>query len=154
MRAPFDPQPAASPARLAGLLVSAAASMNETPVPAGAGRLAPAGTPITNGRLAVGRLRHWLPADGRLVVLVGFATACWLGPPDAKPPDLGRHVYRSTTAVDGRGRVLIDRRSRAWLATADPASFQAIALPLAGDGGGLLVVPVEDYARRIEAVLP
>ena len=133
--------------------MSAAASMNETPA-AGRTALAPAGTPIANGRLAVGRLRHWLPPDGRLVVLVGFATACWLGPPDAKPPNLGRHVYRSTTSVDGRGRVLIDRRSRAWLATADPASFQAVALPLAGEGGGLLVVPVEDYARRIGAVLP
>ena len=132
--------------------MSVAASMNETPVPGGPG-LAPVGMPVTNGRVAVGRLRHWLPLDGSLVVLVGFATACWLGSPEAQPPDLGRHVYRSTAAVDGRGRVLIDRRSRAWLATADPASFQAIALPLGGPGG-LLVVPVEDYARRIEAVTP
>src|SRR5262245_21241042 len=73
MRAPFDPRPAASasPVRLAELLVSAAATLSST-APSGAAGLAPAGMPVRQGRLHLGRVRHWLPADGGLVVLAGF----------------------------------------------------------------------------------
>jgi hypothetical protein len=154
MRAPSDPQPADSPVRLAELLVSAAATLATPPgVPGGAG-LAPAGMPVRQGRLHLGRVRRWLPPDGEVVVLAGFGTACWLGSPDVAPPDLGRHVHRSLAVIDTRNRVVLGRRARAWLAVADPAAFEAVTLPLGWDGEGLLVVPVEDYARRLEVVTP
>jgi hypothetical protein len=153
MRAPFDPQPALSPVHLAELLVSAAATL-ATPAVPGATGLAPAGMPVRQGRLHLGRVRHWLPPDGSVVVLAGFGTACWLGSPDLAPPDLGRHVHRSLATIDTRNRVVLGRRTRAWLAVADPASFEAVTLPLGWDCEGLLVVPVEDYARRLEAVTP
>jgi len=132
--------------------VSAAATIVSAPAPDASG-LVPAGMPVRQGRLHLGRIRHWLPLDGPVVVVAGFGTAAWLGAPGDQPPDLGRHVYRSTATVDRRGRVVLDRRSRAWLAVDDPASFEAVAMPMARPAG-VVVVPVEDYARRIEAVTP
>jgi hypothetical protein len=110
--------------------------------------------PVRNGRLHLARLREWLPAGDQVVVVTGFASACWLGGPGVQPPGLGDHLYRSVTSVDRRGRVVLDRRSRAWLAVTDPARFEAVALPVMWDCGGVLVVPVEDYGRRFEAVTP
>jgi hypothetical protein len=147
---PPSPPSSVPPARLAELLVSAAATISEAADPS-VGGLAPAGMPVRNGRLHLARVRQWLPVDDRLVVVAGFGTACWLGAPGDRPPDLGRHVYRSTATVDVRGRVVLDRRSRAWLAVGDPASFEAVVMPLASPAG-LVVVPVEDYARRIDAL--
>jgi hypothetical protein len=129
------------------LLVSAAAS----PTPAGPA-LVPAGVPISDGRFSVGRLSRWLP-DGEVAVVTGFATACWLGSPTDAPPSLGRHVYRSFSTVSARNRLRIDHRSRAWLAVADASFFDAVPIPWT-DPLGLLLVPVEDYARRVEAVTP
>ena len=40
----------------------------------------------------------------------------------------------------------------AWLAVVDPESIEAVTLPLGWDCEGLLVVPVEDFSRRLEAV--
>ncbi len=131
--------------------MSAAATITEDPA-ARTVELAPVGAPVRQGRLHLARDRHWLPLDGSLAVVVGFGTACWLGSPEVQPPDLGRHVYRSTAMLDQRGRMVLDRRSRAWLAVADPGAFRAAILPLGWECLGLLVVPVEDYARRIEAV--
>lgn len=131
--------------------MSAAATLTEAPTPDSV--LAPAGMPVRNGRLHLARIRHWLPLDGELVVVTAFATGCWLGSAGDQPPDLGRHVYRSTAVVDTRGRVVLDRRSRAWLAVTNPALFQAVAMPLQRPAG-VVVVPIEDYARRIEAVTP
>lgn len=88
---PLSPMP---PARLAELLVSAAARITEPTRPAD---LAPARVPVRDGRLHLARDRHWLPIDGKLAVVVGFGTACWLGSPDVRPPNLGRHVYRSAS---------------------------------------------------------
>lgn len=68
-----------------------------------------------------------------------------------RPPDLGHHVYRSTTELDPRGRLVLDRRSRAWLAVTSPAEFPALAIPTS-EQGGLLIVPVQDDGRRLEAV--
>src|SRR5262245_3020379 len=122
------------PARFAELLVSAAATITEAPAPEIVA-LVPVGVPVLHGRLHLARIRHWLPVDGRVAVVAGFGTAAWLGSPDDQPPDLGRHVYRSTAVVDGRGRVILDRRSRAWLAVADIVSFQAVTMPLAKPEG-------------------
>ncbi len=41
---------------------------------------------------------------------------------------------------------------RAWLAVADPMRFEAFLMPC--PSGGVLVVPVEGFARRVEAVAP
>jgi hypothetical protein len=149
------PEPALSlpsATRLAELLVSAAATLDGTSKPGL--DLAPTGVPVRSGRVHVARVRHWLPLRGELAVVVGFGNACWLGSPELQPPDLGRQVYRSTARIDGRGRVVLDRRTRAWLAVENAASFQAVTLPLGWACEGLLVVPVEDYARRLEAVTP
>jgi hypothetical protein len=116
--------------------------------------LAPVGVPVRRGRLHLGRLRGWLPEGDRVAVVTGFATVCWLGAVGVEPPGLGRLVFRSVAGVDGRGRVVLDRRSRAWLAVPDPAGFEAVVVPVVWDCGGVLVVPVEGYARRIVAVTP
>lgn len=110
----------------------------------------PAGVPVHSGRLHVGRVRRWLPSEGPVEVAAGFATACWLGAPGEPCPDLGRLVHRSETAVDRRGRVVIGRQARAWLEVRDPAGFEVVVMAVAT--GGVLVVPVEGFARRFEAV--
>jgi hypothetical protein len=121
--------------------------------PLGAGGLVPAGSPVVSGRVHLGRLRSRLPVDGPVAVLVGFGSLVWLGDPgEVTPPDLGRMAYRSEVTVDRRGRVVLDRRARAWLAVEDPTSFEALVM--SAPAGGVLVVPVEDFGRRIEAVTP
>jgi len=110
----------------------------------------PLGLPVRAGRLHVGRVRRWLPSAGPVAVAAGFASACWLGSPETRAPDLGRLACRSVTTIDSRGRVTFDRQVRAWLAVTDPASFEVVAMPLAP--GGVLLVPIEDFARRFEAV--
>ena len=59
-------------------------------------------------------------------------------------------MWRTTAPFDARGRVVLDRRARAYLAVADPAAFDAVVL--APSGGGLLLVPVEGFDRRVEAL--
>jgi hypothetical protein len=137
-----------SAARLAELLVSAATELSDTTAAPSA--VALSGAPVRSGRLNLGRLRSRLPITGPVAVVVGFATACWLGAPSESPPELGRLVYRTDARVDGRGRVVLVRRARAWLGVGDPASFEAVTM--AASDGGVLVVPVEDFARRFEAV--
>lgn len=127
-----------------------AAEALDSPADGGAAAAAPLGVPVRAGRLHVARVRQWLPSDGPVAVVAGFASACWLGSPETKAPDLGRLAYRSLTAVDSRGRVVLDRQVRAWLAVADTASFEVAVMPL--QPTGVLVVPVEDFARRFEAV--
>lgn len=133
-------------ARLAELLMSAAAELSEAPRL----DLAPMGIPVRDGRLALGRLREIVPRGETLEVLAGFATACWIGPPGSRAPDLGRLAYRSRTGIDRRGRVMVDYRARAWLAVADANRFEVVAF--AAETGGILVMPVEDFARRWEVV--
>jgi hypothetical protein len=132
--------------RLAELLVNAAAQLSS---PSGAS-LVPAGVPIRRGRLHLGRLRSLLEGSESVVVAAGFASAVWLGPVGAPAPDLGRVAYRSDTRVDARGRVVLDGRVRSWLAVADPMAFDVVIIPAIE--GGLLVVPVEDFARRWEVI--
>ena len=115
----------------------------------GLGGLVPAGSPVVSGRVHLGRLRAELPAD-RLSVLVGFGTLVWLGDPEATSPELGRMVYRGEASVDQRGRVVLDRHARGWLAVADPGAFEALVM--AAPTGGVLVVPVEDFGRRVSEV--
>ncbi|MCW2749324.1 MAG: hypothetical protein JWR83_434 [Aeromicrobium sp.] len=86
----------------------------------------------------------------RVNVAVGFATACWIGATGIPAPDLGRLGYRSATDVDSRGRVVLDHRVRAWLGVDDPMSFDIVIAPAAD--GGLLIVPVDDFARRWQAI--
>jgi hypothetical protein len=102
-----------SPERLAELLVTAASQLTSTTSTRSA--LTPMGIPIRRGRLHLGRLRDLLEAGQPVAVTAGFGTAVWLGCP-AAAPDLGRLAYRTDTRVDGRGRVVLDLRVRAWLA--------------------------------------
>jgi hypothetical protein len=143
MSAP-DPVPSE---RLAELLVSAAAQLSS---PSARVALAPAGVPIRRGRLHLGRLRSLLDGAESVVVTVGFASAVWLGRVGSAAPDLGRLAYRSDTRVDSRGRVVLDARVRSWLAVGDPMAFDVVIVPAAE--GGLLVVPVDDFARRWEVI--
>lgn len=95
--------------------MSAAAELAEAPRP----DLTPTGIPVRDGRLTLGRLRELLARDETLEVVAGFATACWIGPPGAGAPDVGRLTYRSRTGIDQRGRVMLDYRVRARLSVAD-----------------------------------
>lgn len=146
MRAVEQP-PHSGRSQLAELLVSAAtelaASIPSTPT------LTLPGAPVRSGRLSLGRLRRFVPT-GTATVVVGFGTAAWVGDPAESSPDLGRLSYRGEVTVDPRGRVVLDRRARAWLGVEDPSRFDAVAL--AAGEGGVLVVPVEGFARRFEAV--
>ena len=133
---------------LAELLVSAATRLTENDP--GRAALAPMGLPIRRGRLHLGRLRPLLDPTQPVAVAAGFATAAWLGAQDMSAPHLGRLAYRSETRVDERGRVVLDLRIRAWLGIEDPMCFEVVAIPVAE--GGLLVVPIEDFARRWEVI--
>jgi len=62
-------------------------------------------------------------------------------------------AFRAETWVDGRGRVLLDRRLRSWLAVEDPMDFDVVVVPDVGDAG-LWVVPVEEFERRWKALSP
>ena len=119
--------------------------------PAGGG-LVPVGMPVVSGRVHLGRLRSHLPADGPIAVLVGFGSVVWLGAPDATAPDLGRIVYRTVVQADRRGRVVLDRQARAWLALPDPMIFEALVMP--APTAGVLVAPVDGFTRRVAAVTP
>jgi hypothetical protein len=138
------------PGQLAELLMSAAAQLAEPGSTRAA--LAPAGIPIRRGRLHLGRLRAMVNGAEPVAVLAGFSTACWLGPRHGTAPNLGRLAFRSEARVDARGRVVLDLRVRAWLGVADANAFDVVAVPAVE--GGLLVVPVEDFARRWEAISP
>ena len=112
--------------------------------------IVPLGIPVRSGRLYLGRLRELLPAHDPVEVVAGFETACWLGSVVGRVPDLGRLAYRGRTMVDRRGRVTLDRRVRVWLGTEDATSFEVVAV--SAPEGGILVVPVEDFARRWEVI--
>jgi len=94
--------------------------------------------------------REVLPRGETLEVGAGFSSACWIGPPGSRAPDLGRLTYRSRTGVDRRGRVMLDYRARTWLAVDDANRFEVVAFP--AEAGGILVMPVEDFARRWEVI--
>lgn len=132
---------AAPRAALAELLVTAAAELTAPlpPLPV------PDGRPVTHGRVALGRYRTLVAPDGTCTVAVAFATAVWLGPPGSSPPPLPGLIHRDTAAVDPRGRTVLSRAVRAYLAVTDPEAFDAV---VAGCGDGLLLVPREDFARR------
>jgi hypothetical protein len=129
--------------------MSAAAELGDAVV-RGPLALMPPGAPVSAGRVHVGRLRSRLPALGPVQVVVGFGSVCWLGGPDDRPPSLGRMVYRAEAGIDRRGRLVLDRRGRAWLAVADPGAFEAVVMP--APAGGVLVIPVEGFSGRLHAV--
>jgi hypothetical protein len=135
-------------AELAQLLMNAAANLSALD---GARRpLVPAGIPIRRGRLHLGRLRSFLEGTDTVAVSVGFASAAWVGPRTAPAPNLGRLGYRSETHVDERGRLVLDLRVRNWLGVANPLAFEVVVVP--ATPAGLLVIPVEDFAHRWEAL--
>ncbi len=117
--------------------------------PAGAG-LVPVGVPVVSGRVHLGRLRSHLPADGPIAMVVGFGSLAWLGGPNDTAPELGRMVYRTVVRADRRGRVVLDRQARAWLALPDPVTFEALVMP--APTAGVLVAPTDGFARRVAAV--
>jgi hypothetical protein len=117
------------------------------------GGLVPAGAPVISGRVHLGRLRSQLPVGGPHTLAVGFGTVAWLGGPEMSvPAGLGQMVYRREVTADRRGRLTLDRHARSWLAVADTMAFDALVM--AAPAGGLVVVPVEDFARRVKAVTP
>ena len=61
-------------------------------------------------------------------------------------------VSRGETTIDGRGRAVLDRRTRAWLAVKDPTRFEVMLMPVGS--GGVLVIPIEDFTRRWAEVNP
>jgi hypothetical protein len=61
-------------------------------------------------------------------------------------------AYRGEARLDRRGRAVLDRRARAWLGVADPSAFEVVVMPVAT--GGVLVVPVEGFSRRLAGVTP
>jgi hypothetical protein len=134
--------------RLADLLMSAASQLTAS----GGGRrpFTPTGIPIREGRLHLGRLCRWLNGHDRVAVVAGFASAVWIGPPTTAPPHLGRLAYRTETPVDRRGRLLLDFRVRSWLGVADTLAFEVVIVPT--EGGGVLVVPVENFSQRWELI--
>jgi Enoyl-(Acyl carrier protein) reductase len=103
-----------SPQQLAELLMIAAIQLAD-PDPSG-GALVPIGVPVRRGRLYLGRLRTLLDTTGQLTLGVGFATACWIGPPGATMPELGQLRYATNIEIEPRGRIVLDRRVRSWLA--------------------------------------
>lgn len=119
--------------------------------PASAG-LVPVGVPVVSGRVHLRRLRSRLRAERPITVAVGFGSLVWLGASDETEPVLGRMVYRTEVQADRRGRVVLDRQARAWLALPDPAVFEALVVP--APGGGVLVVPVDGFTRRVAVVTP
>lgn len=145
------PRPGDPPQRMAQLaeaLMSAAVEFSNRPSGAAP---QPDGVPVRAGRPSVGRVRHWLPVgEDSITVVVGFATGCWLGSGTEPCPDLGRLTYRDQVQLDAKGRVVLGRQVRAWLAVADPSAFNVVTMPVAA--GGLLVIPVEDFGRRYAAV--
>ena len=132
-------------AALAELLVTAAAELTAPlpPLPV------PDGRPVTRGRVALGRYRDLVAPDGVCTAVVAFATAVWLGPPAASPPPLPGLVHRDTAAVDARGRAVLSRAVRAYLAVTDPEAFDVIVV---GSGDGVLLLPCKDFARRQQEV--
>ena len=137
-----------SPAQLAELLMIAASTLAE-PDPS-LGSVAPIGIPVQRGRLHLGRLHTLFETGERVVVVVGFATACWLGGRSLPIPKLGRLCYSTETDIDQRGRVVLDRRVRAWLGIDDPMCFDVVTAPTVD--GGVVIVPVEGFAKRWKAI--
>ena len=109
----------------------------------------PDGRPVTRGRVALGRYRARVAPDGACTVAVAFGTAAWLGPPGSSPPPLPGLVHRDTAAVDPRGRAVLSRAVRAYLAVTEPEAFDAIVVCC---GDGLLLIPREDFVRRQQEV--
>lgn len=70
--------------------------------------------------------------------------------PERRVPTWVASPYRSRTRVDDRGRLSLDRRARTWLAVGELNRFDVVVVP--APDGGLLVVPVEDFARRWEVL--
>jgi hypothetical protein len=110
----------------------------------------PVGIPIRRRRLHLGRLRWFLDGVDTVAVAVGFASAAWVGPRTEPAPNLGRLGYRSETRIDERGRLVLDLRVRNWLGVANPLAFEVVVVP--ASPAGLLVIPVEDFAHRWEAL--
>lgn len=128
--------------------MAAATELSTTSAPDG---LTPIGMRVENGRLTLGRLRDRVESErgAPVTVLVGFGLACWLGADAAAAPKFGRLTHRATVCVDERGRVVLDRRVRAYLSVTAPADFEVVPVQ---SPGGLLLIPAEDFDRRLEAV--
>ena len=45
---------------------------------------------------------------------------------------------------------MLDYRARTWLAVDDANRFEVVAFP--AEAGGILVMPVQDFARRWEVI--
>lgn len=111
-----------------------------------------AAVPVRRGRVSLGRLGPSVapsrPADVHLVA--GLRSACWIGPPDARPPELGRLCHQTTATIDTRWRLSLDRHVRGYLGVVDPLDFDVVLVSL--PTGGVLLVPVEDLEERLARV--
>ncbi|MCU1395305.1 MAG: hypothetical protein JWM34_3733 [Ilumatobacteraceae bacterium] len=137
-----------SPHQLAELIMIAGSKLADEDRVSGA--LVPTGIPVRRGRLYLGRLRTLLDSSERPSLGVRFATACWIGPAGGSMPNLGQLRYAATIDVDPRGRLVLDRRVRSWLAVDTPMCFDVITAP--ASEGGVLVVPVDGFAQRWQAI--
>ena len=74
--------------------------------PSDAGPTAHVAVPVTEGRVALGRVAAAVGVEalGAVQVVAGLRSACWVGPPGVPPPDLGRLAHPEARA--GRLRVL------------------------------------------------
>ena len=130
--------------RLSEALMAVAEELATTAV---AGRVfVPEGTAVRAGRISLSKL---IPAGTEVAVAVGFTTACWVGPAGASVPPLGRLVHHARARIDAKGRLNLDRRVRAYLDVPDPACFE-VAVVSAVDVAGVVLIPIHDFARRLE----
>ena len=112
-----------------------------------------AAVPVSRSRVSLGGLRHVLGGELPLPVqlVTGLRSACWVGAPDAAPPELGRLVHRAQSRIDGRGRLTLDRHVRAYLGVGDALDFEVVfVLP---PTGGVLIVPLEGVEERLDRVI-
>jgi hypothetical protein len=126
-----------------------ASALTEQSAPTDA-QYAPLGIPCLHGRVSVKRFRDRLGDDPTtLTVLAQFAGVCWVGQP-ADAPMLSGLVLPRTSGLDGRGRLGIDRPARLRLMVPDIAAFHVV--PVHAPGGGVFLVPVNDFVRRVQGV--
>jgi len=120
------------------------------PAPEGCA-LIPAAVPVRRGRVSLGGVAAAFGSPPmRVDVVAGLRSACWVGTPRRVASALGRLVHRSVASLDRRRRVVLDRHVRGYLAVADAEAFWVVVIALGS--GGVLLVPTEDFDRRLERI--
>ena len=139
--------------RLAELLMSAVTRLAEPDSTTYS--LVPIGVPVRRGRLHLGRLQLMFNTTEPLNVAVGFATAGWIGArgvalPDPRSARLSQCNRRRLTGTCGPRSSGPCLARCGWLGVADPMCFDVVLAP--APNGGLLIVPVDEFARRWQAI--